>query len=567
MSPAPSSAFAALPRRAWWAIAAVVVVAWFAGLDARRLQHPDEGRYAEIAREMAASGDWVTPRLNDLKYFEKPPLQYWLGAATFDAIGVGEWSARLPAALAGLLAVVAVGFTGARLAGADTGAFAALVLAGTVWHAGLAQLLTLDSVLSFLLALALCAFLLAQRAALAPAAQRNWMLVAYAAAAGATLTKGLVALAIPGAALVLYTVATRDTGPWRRLHALAGVPLYLALTVPWFVAIERANPGFARFFFVREHFERFLTESHNRTGEWWYFVPWFVLGVMPWLLVWAWTLPRSWREAPVAAKGFSWQRFCVTWSAFVFFFFSASGSKLPSYILPMFPALALVVGFELTRLPARTLAWIALPLAVGATAFLAAYPFAYAPLAASLATEGTPLPIYAAFGPWFAAALAAWGAGGIAAVVMFRRETAAGKAWGVAALALSMLIGLKIALVGHDAWARVRSAQPILADAVRANGQPLDPAFPVYQVAAYDQTLPFYLGRPTPLVEYRDEMGPGLDLEPHKGYHEAAWIEAWNAAPQAYALMTIGTAAELARKGVPMRELARDPRRVFVARR
>lgn len=567
VSPAPPATSSALSRRAWSAIAAIVAVAWFAGLDARRLQHADEGRYAEIAREMAVSGDWVTPRLNDLKYFEKPPLQYWLGAATFDALGVDEWTARLPVALAGLLAVVAVGFTGARLAGADAGAFAALVLAGSVWHSGLAHLLTLDSVLSFLLTLALCAFLLAQRPALSPSAQRNWMLVAYAAAAGATLTKGLVALVIPGAALVLYSAVTRDTGPWRRLHALPGVPLYLALTAPWFFAVEHANPGFARFFFVREHFERFLTESHNRGGEWWYFVPWFVLGIMPWLLVWAWTLPRSWRAAPVAANGFSWERFCVVWAAFVFAFFSASGSKLPSYILPMFPALALVLGFELTRLPARTLAWIALPLAVGATAFLALYPFAYASLAAALASEDTPVAIYAAFGPWFATALAAWGAGGIAAVALFRRDTPPGKAWGIAALSLSMLIGLQVALVGHDAWARVRSAQPILADAERANGQRLDPSFPVYQVAAYDQTLPFYLGRPTPLVEYRDEMGPGLDLEPHKGYHEAAWIEAWNAAPQAYALMGRGTAAGLAAKGVPMRELARDPRRVFVARR
>lgn len=567
VSPALPAAPSALSRRAWGLVFALVVVAWFAGLDARRLQHPDEGRYAEIAREMAVSGDWVTPRLNDLKYFEKPPLQYWLGAATFDALGVDEWSARLPAALAGLIAVVAVGFAGARLAGPDAGAFAALVLAGSVWHSGLAHLLTLDSVLSCLLAAALCAFLLAQRPALSRAAQRNWMLVAYAAAAGATLTKGLVALLIPGAALVAYTAVTRDGGPWRRLHPLPGVALYLALTVPWFVAVERANPGFARFFFVREHFERFLTETHNRGGEWWYFVPWFVLGIMPWLLVWAWTLPRSWREAPVAANGFSWQRFCLVWAAFVFAFFSASGSKLPSYILPMFPALALVLGFELTRMRARTLAWIALPLAVGAPALLALYPFAYPQLAAQLASEGTPVAIYQAFGPWFAAALATWGIGGIAAVVAFRRDTRAATAWGVAALSLSMLIGLQVALVGHDAWARVRSAQPILAEAQRANGGPFDPAHPVYQVAAYDQTLPFYLGRPTPLVEYRDEMGPGLLLEPHKGYHEAAWLEAWHAAPQAYALMSLGTAAELARKGVPMRELARDPRRVFVARR
>jgi len=544
-----------------------MTVIWFGALDMRRLQHPDEGRYAEIAREMAVSGDWVTPRLNDLKYFEKPPLQYWLGAATFDALGVDEWTARLPAALAGFLAIVAVGFTAARLAGRDAGIFAALVLAGSVWHAGLAHLLTLDAVLSFWLALALCAFLLAQRAEAAGSAQRNWMLVAYAAAAGATLTKGLVALAIPGATLVLYTLLTRDTGPWRRLHALPGLAVYLALTAPWFVLVERANPGFAQFFFVHEHFQRFLTESHKRTGEWHYFVPWFVLGIMPWLLVWAWTLPRSWAAAPVAANGFSWERFCVVWAAFVFGFFSLSGSKLPSYILPMFPALALVLGFELTRLSARALAWIALPLAVGAPALLVAYFAGFDRLVAELAIDITPASIYQAFGPWLAAATAVFGAGGIAAFALFRRGTPAAKAGGIAALSLAMLLGLQLALVGHDAFAVVRSAYGILQDAQRANGQPFDPAFPVYQVQSYDQTLPFYLRRPTTLVEYRDEMGPGLDAEPGKGLNEADWLERWSAAPQAYALMQAGTAAELARKNVPMRILARDPRRVFVARR
>jgi 4-amino-4-deoxy-L-arabinose transferase-like glycosyltransferase len=558
---------ASLPRSAWWLLALITTLAWFATLDARRLQHPDEGRYAEIAREMAASGDWVTPRLNDLKYFEKPPLQYWVGAATFETLGVAEWTARLPSAVAGFLAVIAVGFTGARLAGPDAGVFTALALAGTVWHVGLSQILTLDAMLSFWLTTALCAFLLAQRAALAPATRRNWMLVAYAAAAGATLTKGLVALVIPGGALVVYSLATRDTGPWRRLHAVPGLLLYLALTAPWFLLVSYANPEFARFFFIHEHFERFLTESHNRTGGWYYFIPWLALGLLPWLLVWAWTLPRSWRAATVDDNGFAWERFCVCWAAFVFVFFSVSGSKLPSYILPMFPALALIVGYELTRLSPRTLAWIALPLAVGAPLLLAGYALGYGYLVERLASDVTPASIYTAFGRWLGGALAVFGTGGIAAFLLFRNESAAARSWGIAALALSTLIGLQLALVGHDAFARVRSAWFILQDAQRANGQAFDPAFPVYQVGSYDQTLPFYLRRPTPLVEYRDEMGPGLDAEPHKGYHEAAWIEAWNAAPQAYALMSPALASELARRNVPLRVLARDPRRVFVARR
>jgi 4-amino-4-deoxy-L-arabinose transferase-like glycosyltransferase len=558
---------ASLSHRAWWLLALAVAVVWFAGLDVRRLQHPDEGRYAEIAREMAVSGDWVTPRLNDLKYFEKPPLQYWLGAAAFNAFGVDQWTARLPSAVAGLLAVIAVGFTAARIANLDAGAFAALMLAGCVWHAGLAHLLTLDSVLSLWMAIALCAFLLAQRPQLPRAVERNWMLVAYAAAAAATLTKGLLALAIPGATLVLYTLITRDAGPWKRLHALPGTILYLALCAPWFVLVSRANPEFAHFFFVHEHVDRFLTESHNRTGEWWYFVPWFALGIMPWILVWVATLVPSWRDAPRADNGFSWERFCLVWAAFVFVFFSASGSKLPSYILPQFPALALVLGFELTRLTSRTLMWIALPLAIGGVLLIAAYGIAWDNLIAAWATEATPISIYRAFGPWVLAALGAYAAGGIAAFGLFLSGGAAAKALGIAALALASLVGMQLAFVGNDAFSLVRSAQPILQEAERVNGQPFDPAFPVYQVGSYDQTLPFYLRRPTPLVDYRDEMALGLDAEPDKGMNLPQWIESWSAAPQAYALMSREMSADLTRQRVPLRVLALDPRRAFVARR
>jgi 4-amino-4-deoxy-L-arabinose transferase-like glycosyltransferase len=558
---------ASLSRRAWWMLALAAAIAWFAPLDVRLLQHPDEGRYGEIAREMAEGGDWVTPRLNDLKYFEKPPLQYWLGAATFDALGVNEWTARLPSAIAGFLAVIAVGFTAGRLASPDAGAFAAVALAGMVWHAGIAHFVSVDSVLSFCMTVALCAFLLAQRPEVPASASRNWMLVAYAAAALATLAKGLIAIAIPGAALVLYTLVTRDAGPWRRLHALPGAVVYLAVAAPWFVLVSHANPEFAKFFFIREHLERFLTETHSRTGEWWYFVPWLLLGMMPWIVVWAFTLPRSWRDAPAFANGFSWARFCLVYAAFIFVFFSMSGSKLPSYILPMFPALALVLGFELTRLSARTLMWIASPLAIGGAAALVVYGLAWNDAVTRLASEQTPQAIFRAFGPWVFAAIAAYTAGGVGAFALFRNGSAAAKTGGIVALSLASLVGMQVAFTGHNAFAVVRSAAPILREAERANGGPLDPRYPVFQIASYDQTLPFYLGRPTLLVEFRDEMALGLEAEPEKSYNLTRWFKAWFDAPQAYALMSHDTAADLAREKVPFKVLAQNPRRVFVARR
>ena len=562
---------ASLPRSAWWLIAAALLVAWFSGIAVRKLQHPDEGRYAEIAREMATTGDWVTPRLNGLKYFEKPPFQSWAMAVAFRTLGVREWTARLVPALAGLLAVAIVGWTAARLAGPPAGIFAALALAGSFWHFAMSQLLTLDSVLSTWLAAALCAFLLAQRDGLRRAACRNWMLVAYAAAAGATLTKGLVGLVIPGATLVLYTLATRDAGPWKRLHALPGLAVYLLLTAPWFLLVSRDNAEFAQFFFIHEHFERFLTNEHRREGSWYYFVPMFLAGILPWLLVWTWTVTRSWRHAPAAANGFAWPKFCLVWALFVFAFFSLSGSKLPSYILPLFPALTLVLGWQLAQLAPRSLAFLTLPLAILASLLAIGVLVALAGFIPDLADANTPAEVFRAFAPWIAAAVGALAAGAIAAYLMFRRGTDAAKSLGIAVLALCTVVGLQLGFVGYDAFRATRSAYDLVRDAAMAEGGgssgPFDPRIPVYQVRTYDQTLPFYLGRTTTLVAYRDEMALGLDSEPDLGIAtEAAWIPQWKALPKGYALIKLDDYAALVAQDVPMRVIARDLRRVLVAR-
>ena len=464
-----------------------------------------------------------------------------------------------------------VGVTAARLDGATTGLYAALVLAASFWHFALSQLLTLDSVLSASLAAALCAFLLAQRDGLADASRRNWMLVAYAAVAGATLTKGLIALVIPGATLVLYTMATRDTGPWKRLHLLPGLALYLLLTAPWFLLVSRDNPEFAQFFFIHEHVERFLTTEHRREGSWYYFVPLFLAGILPWLLIWLWTLTRSWRDAATHSNGFSWPKFCLVWALFVFVFFSISGSKLPSYILPMFPALALVLGGQLSRLPPRTLAMLVWPLAVLSTLLFVGVVVAFGGFIPDMADANTPAEIFRAFAPWVTVAVGVMAASSITALVLLRRGTAAAKSLGIVALALGTLAGMQIGIIGYDAFRATRSAYDLVASVVTAekqgSGGPRDSNVPVYQVRTYDQTLPFYLGRTTTLVAYRDEMALGLDIEPDRGFAtEASWIPHWNALPQGYALLKLDDYAALAAQSVPMRVVARDPRRVFVAR-
>jgi len=367
----------AFSRIGWLLVVVMATALWFVDLGGRALQHPDEGRYAEIAREMLVTHDFLTPRLNGLKYFEKPPLQYWMTAGSFAVLGTTEGAARFASVLATWLAVLIIGYAGWRIASPTIGIYAALALAGSIWYFGLAHILTVDALLCACLAIALAAFLVAQTSTISRVQRRCWMLIAWIAIAGAMLTKGLVALAIPGASLVLYSLFTRDWAVWKRLELLAGVLVFAVVAGPWFLLVSQANPEFAHFFFVHEHFERFLTTEHRRIGAWWYFVPLFLVGLIPWIGIFLSGLRGAWRMPADPDTRFGWARFCLVWVAFVFLFFSASSSKLPSYILPLFPAAALVIGWRLATIERGTLFALALPLPIGVAILLALTVFSY----------------------------------------------------------------------------------------------------------------------------------------------------------------------------------------------
>ena len=281
------------PAPALVALLLVFALVWFGGLGHRKLIKPDEGRYAEIPREMVVSGDWLTRRLNDLKYFEKPPLQYWTTALAYEAFGVSEWTSRLWTATTGFVGVLLVAWTASRLYDRRTGVFAGVVLGSSLAYVLLGHFNTLDMGLALFVTATWCAVLLARdaRARERPgdahcgsnagglrSSAGRWMLVAWAALAFATLSKGPVAVVLCGGALVVYLATTRD---WRLLAMLApvrGMALFALVAGPWFIAVSRANPEFAHFFFVHEHVERFLTTEHKRAGPLWYFVPVLLAG-------------------------------------------------------------------------------------------------------------------------------------------------------------------------------------------------------------------------------------------------------------------------------------------------
>lgn len=548
------------------ALFVAIAALWFANLGGRALLHPDEGRYAEIAREMAVSGDWVTPRLNGLKYFEKPPLQYWITAASYRVFGVHEWTARLWPALAGLLAVAAIGIAGCALGGLALGVFAAIALAGTLWHAGIAQIVSLDSGLAFFLALAFAGLVIAQRPGTGVVTRRRWMWVTWAAMAGAVLSKGPIGLALPAGVLVVYTLINRDWDLWRRLHITSGLAIFLVITLPWFILVARDNEEFLSFFFVHEHFQRFLTEEHQRTGPWYYFIPLAAAGSLPWLVILAFGLRRTWQDGGAPKGVFSWRRLALVWAGFVLVFFSVSGSKLPSYILPMFAPLALVAGDLLLAQKTRLLSWQALPGAIVISIVAVGLLVGYDRIVARLAEGPQPVEILQAYGPWLEAATAIVAIGALSAVVAFRRNAALARFWGTIALALSTLVAVVLAVAGFDAFSPTRSTSAILRAAQAA--RPFSLTAPVYQIAMYDQTLPFYLGRTTTLVAYRDELALGIDAEPERQIPTVAlWIPNWLALDDGYAVLLPADYERLAADGLPMRVLARDTRRVIVSRK
>ena len=499
-----------------WVLLAVV---WFGTLGVRPLYKADESRYAEISREMVASGDWLTPRLNDFKYFEKPPLQYWATAVLFHVFGEHDWVARLWTALLGFAGIGMVLYAGNRLFGAPMGVYAAAVLAGSPLYVLLGQVNTLDMSVSFFLAGAIFAFALGH------------VLLFWAACALAVLSKGLIGIVLPGAALFVYMLVTREWSLIRRVRPVAGAALFLVIAPPWFIAVSAANAEFAHFFFVQEHFQRFTTEMHHRAQPGWYFIPVLAAGMAPWLVPLGHAAVRAFKQRSNV------ELLLWIWAAIVFLFFSASGSKLPPYILPILPALALLAARSLTRGVVIAQALVLLPLALGSG------------LAVHRLAAGGPYATYAAWVVSAALMLAAAAAVALWLAWRYRVQTA------VLALATGGLVATQVGIAGH----RSLSDRFSIASTVAALPEPPPAGVPVYAVDMYDHTLPWSLKRTVTMVGYRDELGDAVDWEKEKFVPDLMSFAArWREAREAWAILPVGEADKLPRElGIPVQVLAR----------
>jgi 4-amino-4-deoxy-L-arabinose transferase-like glycosyltransferase len=545
--------------RAWTlAVAALAAtVLWFITLGTRSLYDPDEGRYAEIPREMLQHGDWVIPHLNELVYLEKPPLQYWLTALSLRIFGETEFAARLCTGTAGFLSLLMVFFVGRRLWGTEAGVKALMLTAASTFFVLLGHQLTLDMLLSLWLLTGLSCFLLAQSQRDNPHSRaRLWMLGCWAALALAVLTKGLIGMIAPAATLVLYMLGQRDYRVLREMNFRWGLPLFLVIATPWFVLAARANADFLRFFVIREHFQRFLTPIEHRTEPWWFFIIVLTVGVLPWAPQALAAMLTTWRSSRPRGQ-FDSARLLWVWCVFVFVFFSFSDSKLITYVLPVIAPLALLCASRsMQHQRGLLIAGSALTIA-GCTALVV---LAWSGAASKIGLVAMQVQITVT---WTAVMLCI---AACVAILLAIRECSR------AALTLLctawFLSSMGILVAGTEAQG-IFSAKEValtLKTAMTNADAPVDT--PVFSVQLYEQSLPFYLNHATVLVDYRDEFSLGLDQDPIRGIATLQeFADRWRQLADGYAVMRPRTRDFLLAQQLPMREIARIRNRVVVSRR
>jgi 4-amino-4-deoxy-L-arabinose transferase-like glycosyltransferase len=473
------------------AVLAVSYLVFFYNLGGYSLKEPDEGRYAEIPREMIEQGDYVVPHLDYVRYFEKPPLLYWTCAASYKLFGINEWSFRFPNALAALAAVLVAGLFAGRWFSARAGLISGLMLMTSFGFFAMARVATIDMLFSFLLFASLSCFYEFYRER-----KRLFLYLSWAALALAVLAKGPVAPVLLGAAVVLFLGCEKNLRFLKKAASPRAFLLFAAIACPWFVLMAVKEKGFTQFFFIDQHVLRFLTTKHSRSGPLYYFFPVLFGGLFPWSIF----IPRAviffWQEREM--------RLLLIWSLVVFTFFSVSGSKLPPYILPLFPALSIVLGclFDrqwLTPLPRRreiiVYAVFFSLLAAAGLAFETGLLDSYLTGAAD---------IFSLRGDIRGLSLGMAAVSFIMLFILARKSLRSFRSlfFMLGAFSLSVVIGIMLHSHVIDRLNTTKGLAAVLHKAAKNNAI-------VVNYGSFDETLPFYLGKRTYLAEFTGELEMG----------------------------------------------------------
>lgn len=322
----------------------VSAVFFFLNLGSVALMEPDEGRNAEVAREVLATGDWLTPHLDFIRYLDKPIFFFWAAAGSMKLMGVNEFAARFPSALSALIGVLAIYFLGRRMFGDRAGLLSGVVLASSPLYYGLGRIVIFDMMLTAFITLTMLFFLLGFTEQ-EGRRKRLFYLLSWAAMALAVLTKGPIGAVFPLGIIGIFLLLTGDLGRIREMELVRGPLVFLALAAPWYILVSIKNPEYPYYFFISEHLLRYTTTKFHRVRPFWYYVPVLVVGLLPWIFflpsAFVHFLRRKWKQPDGETVNLL---FPVIWTAIVFLFFSFSKAKMPAYILPLFPAAALLMG-------------------------------------------------------------------------------------------------------------------------------------------------------------------------------------------------------------------------------
>ena len=327
------------PRWQPIALALFASLALFLFLGSRGLNEPDEGRYGELGREMALSGDWLVPTLNGIPHFQKPPVIYWATAASMRLLGVNEWGARLPSALAALGIVALTYWIGASLFGQKTGVAAGVILLSSIGFFVGAHLLTPDMMMTFWITAAIACVVKYGRGG-----HRLWAWLFFLAMGIGFLTKGPMAFVVPIAAAITWQRSRRRGDTPLRLPWARGVLLMLAVGLSWFIVLSLHNHELFSYFAGDELVKRFGSKTHGRSKPFYFFVWVLPLALFPWTFAFLGMVGvklkhwrAGWRPQPD-----HW--LLLGWIGIPLIILSISGSKLPTYIIPLFPAIAIALG-------------------------------------------------------------------------------------------------------------------------------------------------------------------------------------------------------------------------------
>jgi 4-amino-4-deoxy-L-arabinose transferase-like glycosyltransferase len=372
------------------------VLLFFTGLGRLPLIEPDEGRNAEVAREMLTSGDWLTPHFNTLTYLDKPVVYFALVAASFKVWGVTEWAARFPSALMALGTMLLCWFMARRMFGENNALRAGLVFATSPLVIGLSRFVIFDMTLAFLITLSMLCFWLVVESDFKRGIPGVAMFGVWGVAA---ITKGPVGFLLPLISILAFQIARGRFRELKKLRWGRGLVAFLAMALPWFVAVSLQHPEFPRYALWQESLQRFAAGTARRGGSVFYYLPVYLAGFFPWsffLLFAGLNRLRRWKE--MRQEENKAILFLLAWAAVVFVFFTISQSKLPAYFLPAIVPLSILMGRAWAEVGAkaedRRPDWLAAGFAavVGLGLLLAVAPqaFRFPAVAARLAEKLSP---------------------------------------------------------------------------------------------------------------------------------------------------------------------------------